>query len=291
MNLRLKAQQYTQSQPKSDLGKLQEDLKAGRISQKDYEAEVKRKTAPTINMIDASTGKASAGLDFAVDMVLKGDSSFASGWARSPQLRMQFLQRLAERAKEQGLSPKEVAAATAEFQGMKAGERTLGTRQANIDLAANVFQQFAPLAKTASADFQRIGIKSINDLQIAVQKRTASPELRKLNASVNALINAYARAVSPTGVPAISDKDHAREILDSAFSNGDFDSAVDQMSLEMGAELKAPGQVKSQMRSFFTGKDEPSAAGKQNAPAEAVAHLKAHPELKDAFKAKYGYLP
>jgi cytochrome c peroxidase len=27
------------------------------------------------------------------------------------------------------------------------------------------------------------------------------------------------------------------------------------------------------------------------APDSAIQHLKAHPELKDAFKAKYGYLP
>jgi hypothetical protein len=34
-----------------------------------------------------------------------------------------------------------------------------------------------------------------------------------------------------------------------------------------------------------------SSSNKSTAPPEAISHLKAHPELKDAFKAKYGYLP
>jgi hypothetical protein len=35
----------------------------------------------------------------------------------------------------------------------------------------------------------------------------------------------------------------------------------------------------------------PSSAPKQTAPQAAIDYLKAHPEAKEAFKAKYGYLP
>lgn len=209
--------------------------------------------SPKASPYGAMMGKGGAGLDFAVDMAIAGDSSFSSGWARSPQLRMQYLERLAERASEKGLSPKDVAAATAEFQGFKAGEKTLGTRQAQIDLASTVLEQFVPIANAASADYKRSGVRTLNDLQNAVNKRTASPELRKLNASVNAVINAYSRAINPTGVGTVSDKEHAREILDAAFSEGDFEAATSQLMMEIGAEKKAPGFVKTEMRKFFTG--------------------------------------
>ena len=98
----------------------------------------------------------------------------------------------------------------------------------------------------------------------AIQSRTASPELRRLNASVNAIVNVYARAVNPNGVGTQSDKDHAREIIDSAFSSGDFKAATSQMMMEVGAEKKAPGVVKGEMRTFFTGKSNTNNAPNTN---------------------------
>ncbi len=156
--------------------------------------------------------------------------------------------------KEMGKTPEDLAMANAEFFGTKAGERTLGTRQAQINLASNVLEQFVPLANAASDAYKRLDIKNVNDMQKAIQSKTASPELRRANAATNAVINAYSRAISPTGVPTDSDKAHAREILDIAFANGDFKAATDQMMLEIGAEKKAPGAVKAAMREQVTGK-------------------------------------
>jgi hypothetical protein len=195
-------------------------------------------------------------LDLAVDQYLAGDTSAAQGYARNAAMKAKFQNRLATRAKEKNMSGKDIAAAVAEFQGLKAGERALGTRQAQVDMPVEEAMNLAPLALQASAELKRTGIKKVNDLYEAALASTSSPELRRLAGATNALINVYARAVSPTGAPTVSDKDHAREVLDKGFADGDYQAAVDQLQKEMGAAQKAPSQVKRRMREEFTGKKE-----------------------------------
>ncbi len=202
-----------------------------------------------------------AGVDFAIQQSFLGDKSAIQGLSRNPAMRARILNRIPAVAAEMNLSPTDVARQQAEFQGFTQGQRTLGQRQANIELAANVLKQFVPIAVAASDAYTRSGIKSLNDLQNAAASRTASPELRRLNASVNAVVNAYGRAVNPSGVSSDADKQHAREILDAGFSKGDFKAAADQLLVEINAELKAPGEVKAGMKSYFGGgKGAPTAA-------------------------------
>jgi hypothetical protein len=189
-----------------------------------------------------------------------------------------------EVAKEQGLSAQDVARQQAEFQGFVQGEKTLGTRQAQIDMTSTVLDQFVPLAKDASAAFKRSGIKSVNDLEIAIKSRTASPELRKAAAATNAVINAYGRAINPSGVGNERDKEEARKILDMAFATEDYDAAANQILMEIGAEKKAPGRVKKDMRESF-GNKEPAAEAKPKGavtPALLADYAKKHNMTSEA---------
>lgn len=206
----------------------------------------------------APVGTAGAGmmspetLKFTAQQIIAGDRQAGQGYARSAPMKAALQNAVAAEAKEQGITGKDLAAIMSEYQGFTAGQRSVGTRQAQIEMAANVTKQFAPIAISASEGFDRTGIKTLNDLEKAVLSRTSSPELRKFNFANNALINAYARAINPTGVATVSDKDHAREILDTGFSKGDYKAAVDQLQVEIDAELKAPGAVKGDMRRNFT---------------------------------------
>ena len=212
----------------------------------------------TINTGDAESAKLQPEeTTFMARQALAGDNSVLTNIGRGKQGAANIValrREMMKIAKDEGISPEELAMKNAEFFGIKAGERTLGTRQANISLAANTLEQFIPLADAASDAYKRTGVKSLNDLQKFAQGKTASPELRKLAGATNAVINAYARAVSPSGTPSISDKDHAREVLDVAFSNGDFHAATEQLMLEIGAEKKAPGAVREAMREGIVGK-------------------------------------
>jgi hypothetical protein len=94
----------------------------------------------------------------------------------------------------------------------------------------------------------------------AGQRAGSSPELRAFTASNTSLINAYARAINPQGVGTVADKEHAREMLSTAFSKGDYEAAIDQLMLEIDAARKSPGTVQKEMRDRFTGKASPERA-------------------------------
>jgi hypothetical protein len=194
-----------------------------------------------------------------------------------------------EEAKAQGKGPQELAMLDAEFGGIQAGERTLGTRTANVGMAVNEAEKFIDIAKDASDKVDRTKYPSLNSLILAAENGTGDENVVRFAAANNSLLNAYARAISPTGTPTVSDKDHAREILTTAYSKGQYKAATDLMHQEMVAAKSSPGSTKDelrQLRGVGGGK-----TGEGKAPSSAIEHLKAHPELKDAFKAKYGYLP
>lgn len=237
---------------------------------------------------ESRTGDALLGDDevkFMAGQYLAGDRTVMQNLGRGQQGAENIVRLRREIAKQtiaQGGTPKDVAAAIGEFEGFKSGQRALGTRQAQIEMAANVTKQFAPLALEASNKFDRTDYKSLNDIEKAALERTSSPELRRFNFANTSLINAYARAVNPSGVATVSDKDHARAILDTGFSKGDYAAAVDQLLKEIDAELKAPGAVKGGMREFITAN-----AGGGGEPAAAPSNP-AMPDIQGAAKAAWG---
>lgn len=190
------------------------------------------------------------------DQVLAGDKSPFQNLGRGAQgseniaaLRKEVM----TRAKARGLGGADLAALNAEFAGLQAGERTLGNRTANIEMAASEAQNLMPIALAASKAVNRSQYPTLNRLQLAIQQGTGDENVVKLGVAVNGLVNTYARAISPTGNPTVSDKDHAREILDKAWSNGQFEAAVGQMQQEIAAARKSPGSVRGEFRNAISG--------------------------------------
>jgi len=186
-------------------------------------------------------------LRFMAEQYWAGDKSVLSGLARNPQALSAARHAIVQYGKEQGKGGADVAQATAEFEGLKAGERALGTRTANVGLAVNEANLLSDLALKTSGEWQRSGVKSLNDLQKYAQSKTASPELRRFVAANNSFVNAYARAVSPSGTPTVSDKEHAREMLDTGFAQGDYAATVDILRQEMAAAQEAPQATKKEL--------------------------------------------
>lgn len=152
---------------------------------------------------------------------------------------------------EAGVSGSEQALRNAEMMGVKAGQRTIGTKGANIEMAATEFNQVLPVVQAASQAVSRTNYPDLNKIILQAQARTGDPNVVKLGGGVNTLINLYARAISPSGTPTVSDKDHAREILSAAWSGGQFDAAVGMMQQEIKAALSSPEKVRDEMRSRF----------------------------------------
>lgn len=197
-------------------------------------------------------------LTMAAEQFLAGDSTAVQGYARNADMKAKLTNKIAEVAKSKGMGGADVAAKVAEFQGMKAGERTLGTRTANIEMAVSEAKNMAPLALTASEKVNRTEYPTLNKVILAAEKGTGDENAVRLGIAVNSLINIYARAINPTGVPTVSDKDHARELLSAAWSKGQIRAGVDQLMQEMSAAQKSPGQVREDMRGAIAGREKPA---------------------------------
>lgn len=188
----------------------------------------------------------------------------AQGAENIVKLRKEITRQNAE-AKTSGASQ---AMTNAEFFGVKSGQRTLGNKQANIDLAATEFQQVLPIVLEASNAVNRTTYPDLNKVIQAFEEKTGDPNVVKFGSGVNTLVNLYARAISPTGAATVSDKDHARVLLNRAWSTGQFQAATDMMVQEIKAALASPEKVREEQRRRFLGGQSGAKPTTETAPAK-----------------------
>jgi hypothetical protein len=173
-------------------------------------------------------------------------------------------------------TPNDQIANAAAVGGLKAGARSVGTRAANFGLAKSEAYTMADLVTEASGLVSRTSFMPINKALISWKTNTGDVEVRKFGAALNSFIQAYARAISPIGVPTVSDKDHAREMLSAADSHAQVVGVISQLKKEMDAAGVAPGIVRKEQReaALNLGADRDTAAKKP--PPAVGAVLKGH---------------
>ena len=196
-------------------------------------------------------------LDDLAKQVLAGDKSPLQNLGRGAQGAedlVQLRKAIIKQGKELGMTPEQRALATAEFSGLAAAERTLGNRSANAGMAVAEAQGAMKIAEDSSAAFKRTDFPAVNAALKAYETNTGDPNVRKFGAAVNSLVNVYARAISPTGQPTVSDKEHARELLRDIDSPEQFRAVLGVMKQEMTAAQKTPGVVKQELRENFAGR-------------------------------------
>ena len=191
-------------------------------------------------------------LNFTAKQYLSGDRQSIQGFARNATARIALQNEIVDEAARQGKSPEQVAALMAEFAGTMAGSRTVGQRAANISLAATEASEMIPIVKEQSDKFARTNFVPWNQALKAFESGTGSPEIAAFGASVNALVNVYARAINPTGVPTVSDKEHARAILNTVQSPAQVDAVLGIINRELEIAKKAPKTVKESIRGSVT---------------------------------------
>ena len=192
-------------------------------------------------------------LNFVARQYLSGDRQAVQGFARSATARIQLQNAIVEEAQRQKMSPEQTAAKIADFAGTLAGARTVGTRAANISLAATEAQEMIQVVKETSDEFKRTSFVPWNMALKAYESNTGTPEVAKFGASLNALVNVYARAINPTGQPTISDKEHAREIINSVQSPQQVDAVLGIINRELEIAKKAPQTVSAARTASITG--------------------------------------
>jgi hypothetical protein len=209
-------------------------------------------------------------VDLMADQYLAGDKSVFANIGRGQQGAKDIAalrRKIREKAEDQGLSGAEIAAKLAEFSGFTAGERAAGTRLAQVEMAGNEAYNMIGLAKQASDAVPRGKFLQLNQAEQYAKKSGSDPAYAKFVAANTSLVNAYARAISPTGQPHDSDKEHAREMLQTAQSQDAYNAVLDQMKAEIEAAKRAPGQVQAGMRASITGKEDTTQPAQTSAPA------------------------
>ncbi len=197
---------------------------------------------------------------------LAGDTSVMQNLGRGAQGAKNIIAIRNEITKQitgQGKGGADLAAANAQFMGTKAGQRTAGTRIANVEMAANEAESLIPLAQEASSQVARSGLLPFGKVQVMFDNQTNDPNLRQFAAANNALVNVYARAISPSGVPTVADKEHAREMIGTAIDHKSYMAVTQQMQKEITAARSAPKAVRKAFNDEVTGKD-------SHAPAKAA---------------------
>ena len=177
--------------------------------------------------------------------------------------------------------------------GSKAAETSAGRRYGQLLIAEKDMQGASELATQAYAKVPRGALVPFNQLQKMVDEGTSSPEQAQAYAADNAVVNIYARMISPTGQGTDSDKNHARKILnDNAYSHEAHDAAVAQLLAEGRVALAKAKEGMSDIASETPvaggppppPKDAPlSSAEKAESLANAKKALAAHPAARAAI--------
>lgn len=179
-----------------------------------------------------------------------------------------------------GGDSKALRAGAVELAGQKAQARSLGTRSAAIEQAASEAREMSQIVLDTSAAFDRTNFQPINKALAAYQTRSGGTEVRQFGAAVNSYINAYARAVNPSGVATVSDKEHAREMLSTADSPDQVKAIISVLDREMTAAQNSPRNVKDSLRREITG-----------APAPAGGHGAQTPKASTGKTINFADLP
>lgn len=196
-------------------------------------------------------------LKFLAQQARAGDTSVYQNLGRGAQGAKNIIalrREVMRQSQEAGETGADVAAANAGFQGEKAAARTAGTKAANVDLAVSEAQKTFPIVREASAALPRTQFPGVNRALQAAQTGTGDPKVVALGTALNTAVNAYARAISPSGTPTVTDKEHARELLNTASTPEQLDAVLKVMEKEMAAARQAPKEVKAAQRERISGR-------------------------------------
>lgn len=241
---------------------------------------------------------------------LRGDWHGTVGMGRNQASMRKISEWRGKLAKEQGLSGADLAANTAEFMGILAAERVLGTRGAGIDLGISEAQKFAPMVLRASDMVDRTKFPTVNAMLIAAEKGTGGEAVIRLIDSLNAYKMAYTQILTRGGMPTDDARRRSDEIIDKAWSNGQIKTALDQLNQEMNGARSAVPEVRDNLYKALTGKSRISPVDQVPSPVhgpqrtetgvptqgqqwpapnqKAIDAAKADPKLAPQFEGAFG---
>jgi hypothetical protein len=146
-----------------------------------------------------------------------------------------------------------------------------------MEVPANEVAYMAPLALDASQKVKRSEYPDLNKILLSGERRTGDTDVVQFGLAANSLIYTYAKFLNPTGIPTDADKARATDILSTAWSEGQFQAAVDQIKREIESGRQAVRATRGELRSGLTTATQPVPGG-DALPAAARAQLQPNHE-------------
>jgi hypothetical protein len=219
---------------------------------------------------------------------------------RDNQTKMKIMNRAAQLAKANGDDASAAIIGRQTFGANRASLNKVSAQKNMVGAFEKTFQKNLDLALSMSDKVDRTGSPLINKALISWKTGVAGdPETKGY---INALTTArdeYAKILSgATGAAGITDagRKEAEELFSKIDSPETLKYVAEVARQETGNRMTSFDEQINELTGAMgnakpdASPNKPQTAAPQ-APTEAITHLKAHPELKDAFKAKYGYLP
>lgn len=229
--------------------------------------------------------------DWLAERVIAGDARALTNLGRGAQgaeniIKIQTL--AAKKASERGMNASDVLAKVAEQSGLTAQQRTFGTQVAKMAVNATEAEGAIDMGREIAAKVPRTNWVPVNRAIQAFQSGTSDPKLAAFGAANLAIVNTYARAISPSGVPTVHDKEHAEKLLSTATGPDAYNAVLDTMKKEIAIAHAAPMKAKEEMerlrKSGTTGTHAPAAP-----TAAAPAAPPASPKKGDRVQFKQGW--
>jgi hypothetical protein len=156
-----------------------------------------------------------------------------------------------------------------EYKGQGAGERTLGTRGANLSIAAAELDKFVPIAQQASDKVPRASFVPLNKLTRTARNQW-SPEQAAFEAANRSVLNAFSQVAS-RGVPTVHNTEEAEKMLYTAQTPEQYKAVLAQLQREAKGALAAIPEAREAMKSSREG-NEPTTGVKKYDPSTGTFH-------------------
>lgn len=196
---------------------------------------------------------------FLADRVRAGDTRALVGLGRGAQgaqnlTKIQaIVARDAAAGKEVNPQAQSIMDNASEQMGYTASQRTFGTQTAKMAINTREAAGAIQLGREASANVPRGTWVPVNKAVQAYLSGTSDPALAQFGAANLAIINTYARAISPTGVPTVNDKQHAEQMLSTATGPAAYEAVLKQFEKEIAIAHGAAPAAKKELKDLRTG--------------------------------------
>ncbi len=237
----------------------------------DYKDPVREKMGGG-NPVDEETAK------WIAQQVWAGDRQAAVGWARSPEAHARIARAIREEGQKRGADAKQLAVAMMNYEGARAGSRTLGTRSANIGVAINELDRFATIGLAASEKVPRTNFVPINKL-MRIGREQWSPEQAAFEAANRSIINAFAQVAARSGNATVHNTQEAEHMLNTAQTAEQYKAVIKQLQAEAQGAREAVGDTRDELGESVTGRKAPppsagAGTGKPRAPTRETPDSK-----------------